>query len=286
MGTSLSDLADSIALLYGDFPVLEDDRLTDFEARVDPVRTPLAMVKRTARCSVDGLPAFDPFPRRQALAMFEWALNWCVFTRPTQYLLLHAAVVERDGRALVLSGKPGAGKSTLTAGLILRGWRLFSDEVAIIPPGRREVLPLPRPVSLKGDSIDLVRRLSLAAVIGPAVDKTRKGTVAHLRPPAGSVSRADEAAVPAQVVFPRFTPGSRTELQPVSRAEALLRLAHESFTYSVLGGAGFDALADVIDGCACFNLSFSSMDEALASLDEAAASSDPPRAAAAAAAHD
>jgi HprK-related kinase A len=287
LGSSLSELADPISLLYADFPVLEDAELVDFDARIEPVRSPWGLAKRMARCFVDGRPAFDPFPRRQAPAMLEWALNWCVFTRPTQYLLLHAAVVERHGRALILSGKPGAGKSTLTAGLVLRGWRLFSDEVAIIPTDRPEILPLPRPVSLKGPSIDLVRQLSPSAVIGPTVDETRKGRVAHLRPPAESVARAAEPAVPAQVVFPQFVPGSRTELQPVSRAEALLRLAHESFTYSVLGGPGFEALANVIDGCTCFRLSFGALDEALSSLDDVTGSgAHPPGPAVMAQSHD
>jgi predicted ATPase len=33
-------------------------------------------------------------------------------------------VVERDGHALILPAMPGSGKSTLTAALVQRGWRL------------------------------------------------------------------------------------------------------------------------------------------------------------------
>ena len=268
LATTLPELADAIALLYADYPFSESDNgICDFEVRVVPVRGFPSLGAPWARALVDGRSAFGNFRRGQALPMFEWAINWCVFTRPNQYLLLHAAVVERGGRALVLSGRPGAGKSTLTAGLILRGWRLLSDEVTMIPVGGRDALPVPRPVSLKDGAIDLVRALSPAAVLGPAAKGTKKGTVAHLRPPTDSVRRADEPALPAWVVFPKFAAGSASELRPVSRAQALLRAGDEAFNYSMLGSSGFETLANAIDGCTCFNLPFGDLHEALALLD-------------------
>jgi HprK-related kinase A len=199
--------------------------------------------------------------------MFEWAINWSVFTRPNQYLMLHAGVVERGGKALILSGRPGAGKSTLTAALVLGGWRLLSDEVAVIPPGTRNLLPLPRPVSLKEGSIDLVRRRSPDAVIGPLTYGTKKGTVAHLKPPVDSVERAREPAIAAWLVFPWFGAGYETTLQPISRATALLRAGHEAFNYSMLGAAGFETLADLVDGMTCYDLPFSDLDAALEALE-------------------
>ena len=43
----------------------------------------------------------------------RWTLNLCVFHQPSRDLVLHAAVVERDGRALIMPAVPGSGKSTL-----------------------------------------------------------------------------------------------------------------------------------------------------------------------------
>jgi HprK-related kinase A len=271
VGTSLPELVDPISLLYAQFPLGSDDELCDFEARIEPARS-WSFGGRSAIGLLDGEEAFDRFPRRQALPMLEWLVNWGMFSRPNQFLLLHAAVIEHHGRALILSGKAGAGKSTLTAGLLCEGWRLLSDELAVVPPGRRVVLPVPRPIGLKNDSIGIIRRRWPDAVMGPACDDTRKGTVAHLRPPHESVRRAAEPAVPSWLVFPRFAAGAPTELRPVSRAQALLRAGGEALNYSLLGETGFEALAEIVDGCRCFDLSFRDLAEGLDEIDRLCAS--------------
>src|SRR5687768_4315184 len=227
VGTSLPELVDPIALLYSDFPFGDEQALPDFSARVEPVPRWRSPLRPSASAVVDGRAVFDPFRREQALPMFEWVMNWCVFTRPNQYLLLHAGVLERDGRGLILSGEPGAGKSTLTAALMFRGWRLFSDEVGMIPTGRCDLLPLPRPVGLKNASIEIIRADCPSAVIGPSTVETRKGVVAHVRPPSESLARADESTTPRWIVFPRFEAGATAEIRPVSRADALLRLGEQ-----------------------------------------------------------
>lgn len=267
LGTSLPELVDPIALLYGSHPVVDDEIFSDFYTRVDPVPLWRRLMRPAISAVVDGRATFLPFRRRQALAMFEWAMNWCLFTRPNQYLLLHSAVLERGGSALILSGHPGAGKSTLAASLAFRGWRLFSDEVGMIEPGTRALVPLPRPVGLKNESIDIVRRDAPGATIGPLTFETRKGTVAHVRPPADSVARAHEVADARWVVFPCFEAGAAPEVRPISRADALLRLGGESFNYSLLGVTGFHTLADVIDGCTCFELRYGRLDDALAGVE-------------------
>ena len=59
------------------------------------------------------------------------------------FLLVHAAVLERDGRAVVMPGPSGVGKSTLCAALVARGWRLLSDEVAMIRTAGRSAPAIP-----------------------------------------------------------------------------------------------------------------------------------------------
>ena len=268
LGTSLPELAEPVRLLYGAYPIVESEPLVDFEVRVEPGPHVRRWIAAQAVSFVDGQRSFAPFPRRHALPMLEWALNWCTFTRPNQHLLLHAAAVERNGRCLVLPGKPGSGKSTLTASLVLHGWRLLSDELCVLPPGTQDALPVPRPIGLKDGSIEVIERLGGAARIGPRTPGTRKGTVAHLPPPEDSVSRRHEPARPSWIVFPRFRAGAETALREVSRPEAFLRVAYESFNYSLLGPVGFETLCPVVENCACYEIRYGDVSASLEALDE------------------
>lgn len=50
----------------------------------------------------------------------------------TKPLVLHAGAIAKNGRGVLLVGPDGAGKSTLTLGLVNRGFRYLSDEYGII----------------------------------------------------------------------------------------------------------------------------------------------------------
>lgn len=49
-------------------------------------------------------------------------------------LPMHASAVEVDGRAYLLAGRAGAGKSTLTAELLGNGARLIGDDLSVLTP--------------------------------------------------------------------------------------------------------------------------------------------------------
>ena len=182
-------------------------------------------------------------------------------------LLFHAAVLERRGQCLVMPGDPGAGKSTLTAALMLSGWRLLSDEMAMIDRDDGLAAPLARPVGLKNQSIAVIRDFSAQAVLGEAARDTHKGTVSHLRPSAASVAGRRDRIRPTQLLFPRWRAGAPTQLTPVPKGEAFERLASHAFNYSLLGRLGFDLTAALIDGCGCWEFSYSDLAEGLAALE-------------------
>lgn len=75
-------------------------------------------------------------------------LNTHVLHDSVGTIRLHAGAVARNGRALVLVGESGRGKSTLTASLVRRGWEYLSDEVAIVDTETRTVLPYAKALDL------------------------------------------------------------------------------------------------------------------------------------------
>lgn len=265
--SSLDKLAADIRLMYGAYPV-STQTFADFHVRVDRPFGLRHWLRPQVNFTQDGRTPFKPLPLVQSFAMFEWGFNWCVSSQCHQYLIIHAAVVERGGMALIMPAPPGSGKSTLCAGLAARGWRLLTDELALISleqPG--EVIALPRPVSLKNESIEVIRRFAPQQVIGPIAHDTAKGTVAHMAAPEESVRRGGETALSRLLIFPKYRPGSSTQIAPRQKAVSFMELADQSFNFNVLGKLGFNALRQVLDNCDCYDLSYSELDEVIPELD-------------------
>ena len=259
--TTLNELViEGVDLLYDAALLLEKPPFCDFhvEVRTPPFRR---WIRPKTEFLFDGFPVFKPSPRAHALPTFEWGLNWIIATTANQYLIIHAAAVERGGRALILPGEPGAGKSTLCAGLVYSGWRLLSDELALIVPTTRELVALARPISLKNESIDVIRRFAQEVVLSRPAENTLKGTIALAKPPLDSVRRAGERSRSGWIVFPEFQAGARSSLTPRPKAECFIELAANAINYSVLGEVGFTALAEVVDQSACFDFSYGDLGE-------------------------
>jgi HprK-related kinase A len=182
--------------------------------------------------------------------------------------MLHSGVIEKYGHAVIFPAWPGSGKSTLTAALVNRGWRLLSDEFGLIRPEDGLLIPFPRPIPLKNQSIAVIREFAPDAVLGPVYPKTRKGDVAHLKPPTESVERAQEAARPTLIVFPRYAAGESLELAPMAKSRAFLKVSGNAFNYEIQGARGFKAIAALIKACGCYRLSYSRLDDAIAALDQ------------------
>ena len=94
----LADVATGLHRLYADFPLAEEP-YADFHVRLDRVTGPRRYYRPQVQFQMDGTTPFMPLPRPQAFAMLEWGMNWCIAATAHYYLMLHAAVLERDGRA-------------------------------------------------------------------------------------------------------------------------------------------------------------------------------------------
>lgn len=213
--------------------------------------------------ALDSDEPFYPLPADQAAPMFEWGLNWCVAQRPLGYLVMHAAVLARGERAIMMPGFPGAGKSTMCAALAFcEGWRLLSDELAILDPMDGRLLPHPRPISVKNTSIPIVADFP-GVRLGPVYRDTRKGDISHVPCPAQAVQGAAERARVSWVVFPRFDAKAEPRCDEISRVEAFALISEQSFNNERMGATGFHALCDLLDGTRCFEIGYRSTQEGL-----------------------
>jgi HprK-related kinase A len=271
VSTDLPEVVEHIELFYGTQkfdPVSAKASFVDFDIAVLKGTGLRRIWRPQARFLLDGLEPFLPLPRAQSAPLLEWGLNWCMASRPMDYLTIHAAVVAKGADALILPGFPGAGKSTLCAALVfLDKWRLLSDELTLLDIERGTLHPHPRPINLKNRSIDIVADFP-GARIGPRYHDTRKGTVALAAPPVESVKAAEEPAQCRWVVFPTYAPEEESWCEELSRAEAFALIAEQSFNKDRLGATGFHALCAMLDKARCYEIGYRSTEEALSQIND------------------
>lgn len=263
--SSVPDVINNISQLYAGFPTIPDVRsvFSDFHVTIKPPSLFRSFFHQQVQFYLDDRIVFNPFPLIHATVMLEWGMNWCVSTQIQSYLIIHAAVIERNGLAAILPAPPGSGKSTLCASLIHEGWRLLSDELALIDLDTLQVVPMPRPVGLKNQSIDVVKQRYPSSVFGVVSSDTLKGSVCHIKPPQSSIEMQDVSCPVGWIIFPRYQTGAASELRMKSKAQSFMEIANNSFNYSVLGSLGFDILRNIVDRASCYSFKYSQLDEAI-----------------------
>lgn len=251
--------------LYADYPVPEGG-IPDFNVRLFAARPWRRWLRPAVVLGGDYvLPEAAPLPLTQGLLAAEMAMNLQMALGQRRYLLLHASAVERNGRALLMTGLSGAGKSTLAALLAARGWRLMGDEFALVDPASGLIHAFPRLVSLKNEAIEVVRAAVPGGRFGPLIAGTPKGDIRHLVPQTQSIARMAEPAQPALILFPRF--GFEPAERALRASEVFVRLTQASTNYVSLGERGFEAMVRLVREVPARAIDYPNADAALAQVE-------------------
>jgi HprK-related kinase A len=266
--SDVSEVAEMLQTVYGAYSLAANADLFDVTIALRQSNGLRRWLRPQVELWIDGSMEFERFPRDTPLPLLEWGINYALATRLNCYLLLHSGALERNGRGVLLPAMPGSGKSTLTAALSRKNYRLLSDEFGVIRTDRR-MLAMLRPIALKNESIQVLRSLDPSATIGPSFPKTRKGTVAHLAPQARDVDAIHEPVTPRCIVFPQYDAAADADLEPLSGSRAFARLVVNSFNYELLGPGGFDTLCDVVQSCDCYELRYGNLANAMELIDQA-----------------
>ncbi|NCP10702.1 MAG: HprK-related kinase A [Sphingomonadales bacterium] len=263
-----SDWRAPIALLdrlYADYPRPEAG-FADFTVRLEAKRPWRRWLRPSIHLGGDYmLPDALPLSLAHGLLAAEMGMNLQMALGWRRQLLLHASAVEKDGRALVMTGESGSGKSTLAAMLGERGWRLLGDEFTLLDLDRPGVRGFPRMVSLKNEAIAAMAGEVAGERFGPLLRDTPKGAIRHLVPRRDAIARMDEGALPAVLLYPRF--GHAAAVRPLQKSENFMRLTQASTNYVALGERGYAALTRFVDTVPAFGVDYASGAEGLATVE-------------------
>jgi hypothetical protein len=138
-------------------------------------------------------------------------------------LIAHQATcVAIDGRALLIEGAPGSGKSSLALALIDRGAALIGDDSVLLEPRGGRLLALPHP-----HTRGLLEVRSLGLLPFPVQEQAAVALVLLLDPAAARCIDAPETAERAGIALPLV----RLSAEGAARhLKAELALAHYGLT--------------------------------------------------------
>ncbi len=135
--------------------------------------------------------------------------------------VLHASAVSLGGRAVILAGDCGSGKSTLTAGLVYEGAGYIGDDLIPLARDGSRIGAFPVALSVKQGARETLRPLYPERLWSGPV--SINGHVLHY---IDLTHRAGEArSYPvAAVLFPRYCAGAPTQLERLMPEAALQQL--------------------------------------------------------------
>ena len=137
-------------------------------------------------------------------------------------LVWHGAAVAKDGRAVLLSGVSGSGKSTTTLNLLQLGYRFIADDVVLLRAGKNgiEVTGWERAVFLTDRSLALLPEWHR---FRSGTRQKRGGQWKH-RIDLGTFAAAlDRVPLVKSLLFPYVAGGPLTTLERLSKTDALLQ---------------------------------------------------------------
>lgn len=266
IGSDWARPINELAALYRDYPQ-GDDGYADFTVRLEANRPWRKYIRPSVHIRADYMiPDALPLSLDHGLLAAEMGMNLQMALGWSRHLLLHASAVEKDGRALIMTGESGSGKSTLAAMLGERGWRLMGDEFTLIAPQSGDAYAFPRLISLKNEAIAVMQREVGGDRFGPLMSSTPKGDIQHLQPRNDAIMRMAEPSKPALLLYPRY--GYATAIRSVSQSENFVRLTQASTNYVAMGEGGFDTLTRFVKNVPACAIDYNSGDEALALVEQ------------------
>ena len=177
---------------------------------------------------------------------------------------LHAGAVAWNGRALLVAGSTGVGKSSLVAWFTDRQFDYITDEIAFLLGDGFKLLGFPRALVLKPGSLERVQAFD--AFKGAATVPAGNHTLLSLSPSNLRLAASTPAAC-GLIVFPQFASGSDLGIYSMSAAEAATQLVTCNLNARNLRDGGFAAISQLARSAPAISLQYGDFEQLHGTVD-------------------
>jgi hypothetical protein len=162
---------------------------------------------------IAGEQVFGSGSQERLLRDLEWLIIAQAAARTRERVIWHAASLAWGNQAVILLADSGHGKSTLSVGLALRGWRPLADDLTLLDPTTRTLDPFRRCFHVSPPASIQAAEAGLLTWPAPALQD-------YARPKRWGAAHC----APAWLVVVRRDTTQPSHLAPISQAEAAGRL--------------------------------------------------------------
>jgi hypothetical protein len=162
---------------------------------------------------------------------------------------------------IMLAGDSGAGKTTITTGLIQRGWFPLTDDTALVSPHSLAIAPFPR--CFHADEF------TTSTFEDPVLFKEVGALKGYLRP----LRWADVPARVDRVVRLARDRGAPTSIQPISQAEGAAVVLRATIGASLPRREVARVAVGIAAGASCWQMNNGPLDDTLDALERLATGS-------------
>jgi hypothetical protein len=210
-------------------------------------------------------------PLSELVPYLEWLINNLVVQANRsgdRYCLIHAAVVARGTQGVLICGKAGCGKSSLSLALMRRRYRYLSDEIACWDTALRRMIAYPKAITLKesGYTRFLKERIRLPTRMWRT--RSFEDRLWYINPEDMSPRLIGKSAKIRLLIFPTYHPTEQIRLHRVPGGRAIMLLHRQRFDGNGFGQKDFEALTDLVEGVSAFRLIYGDVFEAAALIEK------------------
>jgi hypothetical protein len=232
----------------------------DLRISVEPFRGRYRIVKegQTIEEAVDTRSIVDFLHAR----LFSYALQ----ERPRS-AIVHAALLRRRDKRMLIAGSRGAGKTTLTLRLARAGYEMEGDEHVFIDDGG--VIARPRAYRVKETALPLLPDLGDVILASPNYQDVRGRRIFNVDPTTiGGKWRIEQGSVDCVIVL-RPNHGGYSSLRPMAPMMVAQALISELGMRDMDRGASIGAVATLVGRAKGFDLSLGDHYSAMTCIDRA-----------------